>query len=56
MGEIFFEGEYLDGLKTGKAKQYYSNDKLEFEDEYLNGLRYGKGKEYYNNDQLRFEG
>ncbi len=46
----------MDGLKTGKAKQYYSNDKLEFEDEYLNGLRYGKGKEYYNNDQLRFEG
>ena len=38
-----FEGEYLNGEKNGKGKEYYG-DKLEFEGEYLNGKRNGKGK------------
>ena len=48
-----FEGEYLNGQKDGKAKEYYDNDynELKFEGEYLNGKKNGKGIEYneYNN-------
>ena len=42
---LVFEGEYLNGFKNGKCKEYY-DDKLEFEGEYLNGKRHGKCKEY----------
>ena len=34
-----FEGEYLNGQRNGKGKEYYSNGKLKFEGEYLNGER-----------------
>ena len=50
-----FEGEYLNGLRNGKGKEYKSN-RLIFEGEYLNGQRNGKGKEYYPNGKLKFEG
>jgi len=42
-----FEGEYLNGEKNGKEKEYYLNNKLQYEGEYLNGKRNGKGKEYF---------
>ena len=42
-----FEGEYLNGERNGKGKEYNIFGKLEFEGEYLNGERNGKGKEYY---------
>ena len=32
-----FEGEYLNGKRNGKGKEYDYNGKLEFEGEYLNG-------------------
>ena len=32
-----FEGEYLNGKKNGKGKEYYFNGKLKFQGEYLNG-------------------
>ena len=51
---LAFEGEYLNGKRSGKGKEYY-NGKLIFEGEYLNGKRSGKGKEYYE-DKLLFEG
>ena len=54
--KLLFEGEYLNGKRNGKGKEYYDG-KLIFEGEYLNGERNGKGKEYdhiYGN--LRFEG
>ena len=54
-GRLLFEGEYLNGKRNGKGKEY-DDKKLEFEGEYLNGKRNGKGKEYYNNGKLRFEG
>ena len=55
-GKLKFEGQYLNGKKTGKGKEYNSyNYKLEFEGEYLDGKRNGKGKEYWN-DILKFEG
>ena len=40
----WFEGDYLNGLKNGKGKEYDKHGKLEFEGEYLNGLKNGKGK------------
>ena len=54
-GDLFFEGEYLNGKRNGKGKQYYYG-KLVFEGEYLNGKRNGKAKEYYDNGNLIFEG
>ena len=38
-----FEGEYLEGKRNGKGKEYYDNT-LIFEGEYLNGERNGKKK------------
>ena len=55
--KLLFEGEYLNGERNGKGKEYNLFDgKLEFEGEYLNGKRNGKGKEYYFDCRLRFEG
>ena len=30
-----FEGEYLNGERNGKGKEYYDNGKLKFEGEYI---------------------
>ena len=57
-GELKFEGEYKNGERNGKGKEYESeedNFRLIYEGESLNGKRNGKGKEYYN-DKLEFEG
>ena len=55
-GKLNFEGEYLNGLRNGKGKEYYINGKLKFEGEYLNGERNRKGKEYDDHeDELLFE-
>ena len=37
-GQLLFEGEYLNGKRNGKGKEYW-NGELEFEGEYLNGER-----------------
>ena len=34
-GKVEFEGEYLNGKRHGKGKEYYDNGKLKFEGEYL---------------------
>ena len=54
---IIFEGEYINGLKNGKGKEYdiKLGGKLSFEGEYKNGLRNGKGKEYHYRG-FNFEG
>ena len=36
---IIFNGEYLNGKKNGKGKEYYENKKIKFEGEYLNGYK-----------------
>ena len=55
--KLIFEGQYLNGLKNGKCKEYDAESGIiQFEGEYLNGLRIGKGKEYYTVDKLKFEG
>ena len=53
--QIIYEGEYLDGNKSGKGKEYNNEGQLIYEGEFLNGERNGKGKEY-SNGQLIFEG
>ena len=55
-GKLEFEGEYLNGKRNGKGKEYFYIGDLEFEGEYLNGKKHGKGKEYYDNGKLEFEG
>jgi len=52
---LTYEGEYKNGERNGKGKEYYDNGNLIFEGEYLNGKRNGKGKEYFN-CKLIFEG
>ena len=46
-GNFEFEGEYLNGKRNGKGKEYYFNSDLIFEGEYLNDKKWnGKVKEY----------
>ena len=53
---LLFEGEYLNGKKNGKGKEFYFNGQIKYEGEYLKDLKNGKGKEYYYNGKLYFEG
>ena len=51
---ITFDGEYKNGKKNGKGKEYYE-DTLIFEGEFFNGEKWnGKGKKYKNNGELIF--
>ena len=53
--DYIYKGEYLNGEKNGKGKEYYFNQ-LVFEGEYKNGKRNGKGKEYNEDKILIYEG
>ena len=53
---LVYEGEYLNGKRNGKGKEYNYNDNFIYEGEYLNGKRNGKGKEYNFDIELIFEG
>ena len=48
---LLFEGEYLNGERNGKGKEYYPDYRiLKFEGVYLNGKKWnGKGYDRYNN-------
>ena len=52
--ELIFEGEFLNGVKNGRGKEYEVGS-LIFEGEFLNGKRNGNGKEYWQGI-LKFEG
>ena len=53
---MIFEGKYLNGLKSGKCKEYSNEEGIvKFEGDYLNGKRNGKGKEYDPGGSLLFE-
>ena len=60
--QLLFEGEYLNGKRNGKGKEYFMGKRfgyinMIFEGEYLNGKRNGKGKLYSCiNDILISEG
>ena len=48
LGLLIFEGEYINGERNGKGKEYI-DDKIIFEGEYLNGKKWnGKQYERYN--------
>jgi len=54
---LLFEGEYKNGVKNGRGKEYdYYSGKLLFEEEFLNNEKHGKGKEYDEHGKLIFEG
>ena len=42
MGDLIFEGEYLNGEKNGKGKEYNELGTLIFEGEYQNGVKVKK--------------
>ena len=54
---LLFEGEYLNGERNGKGKEYDYYGELIFEGEYKEGKRWnGKGKEYHwDDDYNEFE-
>ena len=53
-GKLLFEGEYLNGERNRKGKEYNINGELLFEGEYLNGKKWnGKGKEMME-DELEY--
>ena len=43
---LIYYGEFKNGKRNGKGKEYKGEDYLIFEGEYKNGKRNGKGKEY----------
>ena len=56
-GLLEFDGEYLNGKRNGKGKEYdLYTGLLFFEGEYLNGQKNGKGKEFWEDGNLLFEG
>jgi len=53
---IIFEGEYLNGKRNGKGKEYYYNGKLKFKGKYLNGFKIkGKGYDEEGNKILKIK-
>ena len=56
---LLYEGEYLNGERNGKGKEYDSFNYIKhitYEGEYKKGKRSGKGREYEANGIIRFEG
>ena len=53
---LAFEGEYLNGKKNGKGKEFYNNGGIKFEGEYKNGERNGFGKEYNRDGSIKYVG
>ena len=56
IGNLEFEGEYLNGERNGKGKEINNFGCIIFEGEYLNGIRNGKGKEYNDENIVIFDG
>ena len=48
-GKLKYEGEYLNGERNGKGKEYWYDGTLIFEGEYLNGKKLEKPKKYDDN-------
>ena len=55
-GSLLFKGNYLNGKRSGKGKEFDSDGKLIFEGEYLNGERNGFGEEYDRDGNIIFKG
>ena len=52
--DLIFEGDYLNGKRHGKGKEYFQN-KLIYEGDYANGKKNGKIKRY-NDGKIVFDG
>ena len=50
---LIFEGEYKNGKKNGKGKEYYDSEKIKFDGEYLNGKKIS-GKKYDEDGHVIF--
>ena len=53
---LIYKGEYYNGLRNGKGKEYDQEGNLIYEGEFLKGERDGKGKEYDQEGNLIYEG
>ena len=53
---IIFEGEFKEGKRNGKGKEYNSDGKMIYEGEFLYGKRHGIGKEYDGDGLLIYDG
>ena len=51
--KLLYEGEFLNGIRNGKGKEYDENKHLIFEGQYLKGRRWnGKGYNYDGNEEF----
>ena len=53
-GKLIYEGEYLNGERNGRGKEYYDNGQIKYKGEYLYDLKI-KDK-YYVIEKLEYEG
>ena len=49
MGNHRKEGSYINSLRDGIWKHYYTNGKINYEGEFIDGNPHGKHKYYYKN-------
>lgn len=54
-GDHIEKGEFREGLKEGRWKYYYSNEKIKFEGDFIQGQEDGKHLWYYENGNLKEE-
>ena len=54
--DLIYEGEYLNGKRNGKGKEYNEIGNVIFEGAYLKGEKNGKCKEFGYYGNLMFEG
>ena len=53
---LSYEGEYRNGEKNLKGKEYNYKGQIKFDGEYLNGKRWnGNSKIYYNTGEINIE-
>lgn len=53
-GQVFMEGELLEGVRQGKWISWYENGRVWSTAEYKNGKNHGSNNVYYDNGQLRY--
>lgn len=55
-GHLYYEGEFKNGKRTGKGKQYYFNGSLQYEGEFKDSKYHGKGTLYDEDGTIRHKG
>ena len=54
--KLIYEGEFLNGERSGKGKILYKNGKINYIGQFLHGKKHGLGKEYDSIFELKFIG